>query len=229
MPTRASSIASAALVVASALPLAAPQPGVHPISGRHIADVMSAEGADWLDRRERDGEEAPDQAVAALDLRRGQTVADVGAGSGYMTVRLSRRVGPAGLVYAVDIQPEMIARLTQRLTRDRLTNVKPVLGAVDDPRLPAESLDLALLVDVYHELQAPQQMLRQLRRALKPGGNLVLIEYRKEDPAIPIRLEHKMTVAEAKLELEAEGFRLWTVNERLPRQHLMIFRKAPDQ
>jgi ubiquinone/menaquinone biosynthesis C-methylase UbiE len=215
----------AALVATAALSASAQQPGIHPLSGRRIAEVMGYEGADWLNRRERSDEEAPDQAVIALGLRRGNTVADIGAGSGYMTVRLARAVGPTGKVYAEDIQPEMIELLNQRLARDRIMNVVPVLGLPDDPRLPPSSLDLALLVDVYHEFQAPQTMLQRIREALKPGGSLVLLEYRKEDPSIPIRPEHKMTVAEAKLEVEAEGFKLYTVNERLPRQHVLIFKK----
>jgi ubiquinone/menaquinone biosynthesis C-methylase UbiE len=216
---------AAALVVTATLTTTAQQPGVHPLSGRRIADVMGYEGAEWLDRRERSDEEAPDQAILSIGIRRGQTVADIGAGSGYMTVRMARAVGPAGKVYAEDIQPEMIELLNRRLARDRITNVVPVLGSPDNPKLPPTSLDLALLVDVYHEFQAPQTMLQRIREALKPGGSLVLLEYRKEDPNIPIRPEHKMTVAEAKLEVEAEGFKLWTVNERLPRQHVLIFRK----
>jgi ubiquinone/menaquinone biosynthesis C-methylase UbiE len=169
--------------------------GVHPITGRHIAPVMGHSGADWLDRPEREEEEAPSKAVALLQLRPGDVVADVGAGSGYMTVRLARAVGPTGRVLAVDIQPEMIERLTDRVHREMLTNVTAVLGAADDPKLPAGSVDLELLVDVYHELAAPQRMLQHLRSALKPGGRLVLLEYRKEDPSIPIREEHKMSVA----------------------------------
>jgi SAM-dependent methyltransferase len=200
-------------------------PAAHPLSGRPFAQVMGYQGAGWLDREERDIEEAPDQALDALDLRSGAVVADIGAGSGYMTVRMARRVGPSGRVYAEDIQPEMIDLLTKRLVRERIANVTPILGALDDPRLPGEALDLELLVDVYHEFSQPQKMLRGLRAALKPGGRLVLLEYRKEDPAIPIRIEHKMTVAEAKLEVEAEGFTLASVDGRLPRQHILIFRR----
>jgi ubiquinone/menaquinone biosynthesis C-methylase UbiE len=198
--------------------------GVHPITGRHIAPVMGHSGADWLDRPEREEEEAPSKAVALLQLRPGDVVADVGAGSGYMTVRLARAVGPTGRVLAVDIQPEMIERLTDRVHREMLTNVTAVLGAADDPKLPAGSVDLELLVDVYHELAAPQRMLQHLRSALKPGGRLVLLEYRKEDPSIPIREEHKMSVADAKAEIEPEGFMLVEVKEDLPRQHILIFR-----
>jgi len=197
--------------------------GVHPITGRHIAPVMGHSGADWLDRPEREEEEAPSKAVALLQLRPGDVVADVGAGSGYMTVRLARAVGPTGRVLAVDIQPEMIERLTDRVHREMLTNVTAVLGAADDPKLPPGSVDLELMVDVYHELASPQRMLQHLRAALKPGGRLVLLEYRKEDPSIPIREEHKMSVADAKAEIEPEGFTLVEIKEDLPRQHILIF------
>ena len=200
-------------------------PGVHPVSGRRIANVMGWQGAEWLERTEREFEEEPDKALDALGPLTGMTVADVGAGSGYFTVRLASRVGPKGRVYANDLQPEMLKMLDARLGRERIANVTLVHGAADDPKLPASSLDLVLMVDVYHEFSEPQKMLRGMRAALKPGGRLVLLEYRKEDPEVPIRLEHKMTVAEAKLELEAEGFRLAHVDERLPRQHILIFVK----
>jgi ubiquinone/menaquinone biosynthesis C-methylase UbiE len=198
-------------------------PGVHPVSGRRYAGVMSWQGAQWLDRPERVQEEQPDRALDVLKLTPGSTVADVGAGSGYMTAKMARRVGPTGKVYGVDIQPEMITFLRQRISQERLTNIEPILGLPDDPRLPPSSVDLILMVDVYHECQEPQRMLRKMREALKPGGRLVLLEYRKEDPSIPIRPEHKMSVAEAKLELEAEGFTLSDVNESLPWQHILIF------
>jgi ubiquinone/menaquinone biosynthesis C-methylase UbiE len=199
------------------------QTGVHPLSGRRFAPVMSAAGADWLDRAERADEEDPDRAIAILKIPKGATVADVGAGSGYMTAKLSSRVGPMGRVYATDIQPEMLRLTSERLSAKHMTNVTLVQGDVDDPHLPGSALDLELLVDVYHELSEPQAMLRHLREALKPGGRLVLLEYRKEDPSIPIRPEHKMSVAEAKLEVEAEGFALSKVDESLPRQHILIF------
>jgi ubiquinone/menaquinone biosynthesis C-methylase UbiE len=140
-------------------------------------------------------------------------------------VRLAAKVGPAGRVYAEDIQTQMIDLLERRLAKDHVTNVTPVLGLPDDPKLPASALDLEVLVDVYHEFQEPQVMLRRLREALKPDGRLVLVEYRKEDPSIPIREEHKMTVAEARMEVEAEGFTLSKVDEALPRQHILIFTK----
>ena len=212
-----------AIVVALTWAALAQSPGTHPITGRRIATVMSHLGAEWLDRPERVLEEEPDKAIAALALSPGATVADVGAGSGYMTMKLATAVGASGRVYATDVQPEMIATLTARVKAANLQNVTPVLSATDDPRLPAGVLDLILMVDVYHELAAPQRMLQQLKRALKPSGRLVLLEYRKEDPSIPIREEHKMTVAEAKTEVEAEGYRLTSVIETLPRQHILIF------
>lgn len=216
---------AAVMAVGLTIALLAQTPGVHPISGRRYAGVMGYQGADWLDREERDIEESPDTAVAALDLKPGMTVADIGAGSGYMTVRMAKLVGPEGKVYAEDIQPQMIDILKRRLDRERVSNVVPVLGAIDDPKLPAEAIDLMLLVDVYHEFSEPVKMLAGMRAALKPGGRLVLLEYRKEDPTVPIRLEHKMTVAEAKMEVEAAGFRLTKVDGRLPRQHILIFTK----
>jgi ubiquinone/menaquinone biosynthesis C-methylase UbiE len=203
----------------------APGQGVHPVTGRHIAQVMGHTGADWLDRPEREEEEAPSKAITLLQLRPGDVVADVGAGSGYMTVKLARAVGPSGRVLAVDVQPEMIERLTERMRAEMIANVTPILGATDDPKLPAGSVDLELMVDVYHELAAPQRMLQHLRAALKPGGRLVLLEYRKEDPSIPIREEHKMSVADAKAEIEPEGFTLAEVKEDLPRQHILVFRR----
>ncbi|HZT76602.1 MAG TPA: class I SAM-dependent methyltransferase [Vicinamibacterales bacterium] len=198
-------------------------PGVHPLSGRVYAQVMGWQGAPWLERPERLEEEEPDTALDVLKIARGSTVADIGAGSGYMTMRLAARVGPAGRVYANDVQPEMLQILQRRVERAHVANVVLVEGALDDPRLPASTLDLELMVDVYHELSRPQEMLRGLRSALKPDGRLVLLEYRKEDPSIPIKPDHKMSVKEAKLEVEAEGFALAQVDETLPRQHILIF------
>lgn len=186
---------------------------------------MGAAGAHWLERAERESEERPSLAVQLLRIQPGQTVADIGAGSGYYTRLLSKSVGPAGKVYATDIQPEMIRLLEERIRREKLSNVTSVLCTETDPRLPPESIDLALLVDVYHEFARPQEMLRGIRRALKPGGRLVLIEFRKEDPAVPIREEHKMSVAEARSEVESEGFAFDRVLNDLPWQHILIFRK----
>jgi ubiquinone/menaquinone biosynthesis C-methylase UbiE len=206
--------------------VAAQSPGTHPISGRQFAPVMGYQGADWLERAERIEEEAPDTALDVIRIAKGSTVADIGAGSGYMTVRLASRVGPDGRVFANDLQPQMIELLRRRVARETITNVTLVQGTADDPKLPSASVDLELMVDVYHELSQPQIMLRRLREALKSGGRLVLLEYRKEDPSIPIRFEHKMSVAEAKMEVEAEGFTLSRVDESLPRQHILIFTVA---
>jgi ubiquinone/menaquinone biosynthesis C-methylase UbiE len=197
----------------------------HPVSGRVIAPVMSAAGADWLERGEREREENPTKAIRALDIQPGMTVCDLGAGSGYYTVRMSRLVGPTGKVYAVDIQPRMLELLTRRLRSDGIQNVIPVLSTEDDPKLPPQSQDLILLVDVYHEFARPQLMLRRMREALKDDGRLVLLEFRKEDESVPIRLEHKMSIAEVKAELEPEGFRIEKVLDVLPWQHVFICKK----
>jgi ubiquinone/menaquinone biosynthesis C-methylase UbiE len=217
--------AASALAVAAIVAQTALTPGVHPISGRRFANVMGWQGADWLERSERELEEEPDKALDALGSLSGLTVADLGAGSGYFTVRLAARTGANGRVYATDLQPEMLKLLASRLARENVRNVTLVQGAVDDPKLAPASIDLVLMVDVYHEFSEPQKMLRGIRAALKPGGRLVLLEYRKEDPDVPIRFEHKMSVAEAKMELQAEGFTLATVDSRLPRQHILIFSK----
>ena len=214
-----------AVLVLLAGTLAAQSTGTHPISGRRFAPVMGYQGAAWLERPERLEEEEPDLAISILKIPKGATVADIGAGSGFITQRLSQRVGPTGRVFATDVQPEMLDILRRRLADKKITNVTLVQGAVDDPKLPESSIDLELMVDVYHEFSQPQEMLRGLRTALKPDGRLVLVEYRKEDPAIPIKLEHKMSVAEAKLEVEHEGFALSKVDEALPWQHILIFTK----
>ncbi len=202
---------------------------VHPKSGRRIASVMGFSGAQWLERSEREIEEMPDAALESIGIKAGMTAADVGAGSGYFTVRLARRVGAEGKVYAQDIQPEMLRLLRRRLEKANFDNVVTVLGTETDPKLPENSLDLILMVDVYHEFSQPQRMLRELRKALKDDGRLVLLEYRKEDPWVPIRPEHKMSVAEAKLEVEDEGFLLERVGKELPRQHILVFKKNIDQ
>jgi ubiquinone/menaquinone biosynthesis C-methylase UbiE len=199
----------------------------HPVTGREIAPVMGAAGAGWLDRPEREAEEAPELALDALGLRAGMVVADVGAGTGYMSLRMARRVGPSGKVFANDLQPEMLQKLRANSQREKLSNVETVQGTEADPKLPPNTMDLVLLVDVYHEFSQPQAMLDKIRESLKPDGRLVLLEYRKEDPKVPIRPEHKMSVAEVKTEVEAEGFKLDQVIEKLPRQHIIIFRKAP--
>ncbi|MCC6992376.1 MAG: methyltransferase domain-containing protein [Acidobacteria bacterium] len=200
--------------------------GRHPISGRVIAPVMGVGGAGWLERPEREAEEAPSIAIRALQLKKGQVVADIGAGSGYYTMRMADAVGPEGKVYATDIQTGMLDIVRRRVAAARLTNVETVLSAPDDPKLPADSLDLAIMVDVYHELSAPQEFIRRLRPALKRTGRLVLLEFRKEDPRVPIRPEHKMSIAEVKAELEPEGFKLSTVLNDLPWQHIIVLTRS---
>ena len=199
---------------------------VHPVTGRRYAGVMGVGGADWLVRPEREAEEHPDAALDAIGIAPGSVVADIGAGAGFMTWRLAQRVGPAGKVYANDIQPRMLDILRRNMAERKLANFIAVLGAPDDPKLPPGALDLVLMCDVYHEFSQPQQMLRHIRQSLKPDGRVVLLEYRAEDPSVPIRPEHKMTVQQVKAEFQPEGFRLDRVSEVLPRQHILIFKKS---
>ncbi len=198
----------------------------HPVSGRVIAPVMGVGGAGWLERPEREREEEPSRAVDALDLKAGMTVADIGAGSGYYTVRMARKVGPEGKVYATDIQMGMLSLLQRRAKQENLSTIQPVLSAADDPKLPPGVLDLALMVDVYHELAQPQAFMRRLRETLKPDGRLVLIEFRKEDPRVPIREEHKMSVAMVRDELSADGYAIDKVIDVLPWQHIIVLKVA---
>jgi SAM-dependent methyltransferase len=202
------------------------QPGKHPITGRQIAGVCGAGGCEtWLERPEREAEENPDGALDALNLKPGMVVADVGAGTGYMSLKIAKRVGASGKVYAEDVQPEMLDKVRENAAKAKAANVIPLLGGFTDTKLPEGQMDLVLMVDVYHEFSEPQKMIQSIRRSLKPAGRMVLLEYRKEDPKIPIREEHKMTVAEVKAELEPEGFTLSQVIETLPRQHILILTK----
>ena len=187
---------------------------------------MGYAGADWLDRREREREEQPEKALDLIGIQPGMNVADVGAGTGYISLRIARRVGPTGKVYANDIQPKMLDRLMDNARSAKLDNVEPVLGSEADAKLPDNRMDFIILVDVYHEFSRPQEMLRSMRRALKPDGRLVLLEYKKEDPSIPIRPDHKMFTADAKIEVEAEGYELDKVIDTLPRQHIIFFKKT---
>jgi predicted methyltransferase len=217
----------AALVLASlaTIPVRAFET-VHPLTGRKIAGVCGVGGASWLNRPEREEEEHPDAAIEALGLQPGMVVADVGAGTGFMSIKMARKVGPTGKVYANDIQPGMLDLLRKNAAKEKLTNIEPVLGSATGTNLPKGQMDLVLMVDVYHELSEPEKMLRDLRETLKPDGRLVLIEYRGEDPGVPINNTHKMTVAQVKTELEAEGFVLGPVDESLPRQHILFLTKS---
>ncbi|HEV3331562.1 MAG TPA: class I SAM-dependent methyltransferase [Bryobacteraceae bacterium] len=204
------------------------QQDTHPITGRQYAGTMGMGGAPWLVRSEREAEERPDLALDELKISKGSTVADIGAGVGYMSWRLAERVGPTGKVYANDIQAPMLDQLRRNMEQRHLANVEPVLGNPDDPKLPQGRMDLVLMVDVYHEFSEPQKMLRHIRESLKPDGRMVLLEYRAEDPKVPILPLHKMTVDQVRAEIEPEGFRLDKVIETLPRQHILIFRRKPD-
>lgn len=192
--------------------------------GREIAHVMGHEGADWLERSEREAEEAPSRLIESLELRDTDVVADIGAGSGYFTVRIAPRVS-RGRVKAVDIQPEMLDLLARRLQREQIGNVDLILGRADDPRLEPASVDLALLVDVYHEFEYPYEMMTRIREALRPGGRVVLVEYRLEDPTVPIKRVHKMSERQAIREMQAVGLRHMRTIGVLPRQHILIFSK----
>jgi ubiquinone/menaquinone biosynthesis C-methylase UbiE len=199
---------------------------VHPVTGRHIAPVMGVNGADWLEREERQREEQPEKAILAFHLKPGMLVGDVGAGTGFYSLRVARAIAPGGIVYAEDIQPGMLERLNGNATAQHVGNVVTVLGTETDPRLPAGKLDLVLLVDVYHEFSRPQRMLDRIRDSLKPDGRLVLLEFRKEDPSVPIRPEHKMSVDEVRAEVTPEGYRFEEVVDTLPWQHIIFFQKA---
>jgi ubiquinone/menaquinone biosynthesis C-methylase UbiE len=194
--------------------------------GREIAQVMGHQGASWLERPEREEEERTDLLVEALALKSGDVVADVGAGSGYFSWRMAQKVGASGAVYAVEIQQEFLDLLMTNMRKRRVGEiVKPVLGTVQDPKLPAASVDTILLVDVYHEFDYPFEMTQAMVRALKPGGRLVLVEYRGEDPAVPIKPLHKMTVAQVRKEMSIQPLTFERTIDTLPRQHIIVFRK----
>lgn len=191
--------------------------------GREIANVMGHQAANWLERPERESEEVPSVAIAQLDLKATDSVADIGVGTGYYALRIGKLV-PKGKVYGVDIQPEMLELLKGNAAKQSLTNITPILGRITDPNLPAESIDLALMVDAYHEFSHPREMMQAVATALKHGGRLALIEFRGEDDSVPIKELHKMTEAQAKKEMSAAGL-VWKETKPLRWQHLMIFQK----
>jgi ubiquinone/menaquinone biosynthesis C-methylase UbiE len=220
---------SRALPLLAAL-LAVPWPAAAAPDERRPAAVMSWRGADWLERAGREDEQRPDEIIRAMGLKDGDVVADFGCGTGYFARRMARAVAPTGRVYAVDIQPEMLDLLRQRVEKEKLTNVVPVLATVDDPKLPAGALDWVLLVDVYHELQQPRATLARLREALAPGGRVAVVEYRLEGgSALHIRPEHRMSPKQVLAEWEPAGFRLAARHEFLPTQHFFVFEKASDR
>jgi SAM-dependent methyltransferase len=193
--------------------------------GREIAQVMGHESADWLERPERDTEEHTEVLIEQLKLKPGEVVADIGAGTGYFSRRLARKLGATGKVLAVDIQPEMLALLTNRMAIIGITNVVPVLGTTIDPRLPPASVDVVLMVDVYHEFDFPSEIMEAICRSVRPGGRVVFVEYRGEDPAVPIKPLHKMTELQVKRETSVLPLDWVQTIEVLPRQHIIIFGK----
>lgn len=197
--------------------------------GREIAMVMGHEAAGWLERPEREKEEQPNKLLDALKIKKGDAIADIGAGSGYFTFRLTDRVGPMGKVYAVDIQPEMLALIRDGMKKRNLTNVVPILGKEADPKLPAGEIDLILMVDVYHEFAYPFEMTQEMVRALKPGGRLVFVEYRLEDPNVWIKLVHKMSEKQVRKEMAIHPLDWVETLDCLPSQHVIIFKKKNPQ
>ena len=193
--------------------------------GREIALVMGHEAAGWLERPEREKEEQPNTLLDALKLKPGDVVADIGAGSGYFTFRIAERIGPRGKVLAVDIQPEMLEIIRQKMKARKLSNVEPIRGTESDPKLPAGAVDLILMVDVYHEFAYPWEMTQAMIRSLKPGGRLVFVEYRLEDPQVWIKLVHKMTEKQVRKEMEPHPVRWVETLDILPMQHVIVFKK----
>jgi SAM-dependent methyltransferase len=193
--------------------------------GREIAFVMGHQGADWLERDERETEERPSLVIQSLkNLPPNAVIADIGAGTGYYSFRLAKLV-PQGKVLAVDIQPEMLAMLAEKIRQQKVSNVQPVRGSEKDPNLPANLVDLILLVDVYHEFNFPKEMMAGLVKALKKGGRIILLEFKAEDPKVPIKALHKMTEAQARKELQAAGLKFIENRPILPWQHYLIFEK----
>ena len=193
--------------------------------GREIAGVMGWQGAAWLEREEREKEERGDLLLRELGLRQGMNVADAGAGTGYYSRRIAPLVGPTGIVYAVDVQPEMISMLSELAKKAGLNNIKPVLGLEDNVKLPEASIDLVIMVDVYHELAFPYEVMESVVRALKPGGRVAYVEYRAEDARVPIKALHKMSQAQVRKEAADHALIFERTANTLPWQHVVIFRK----
>lgn len=208
----------------SAASAAAPKP-LTKYKGRRIAPTMTYHGADWLTRDTREQEEHCNTLIDALKITPGRTVCDMGCGNGFYTLRMAKLVGKDGRVLAVDVQPEMLHLLDLRAKAEQIENIEPIQGTLIDPKLPEGEVDLILLVDVYHEFSHPEQMLQAMRRALKPHGRLALVEFRLEDPEVPIKLLHKMSKAQIMKELPPNGFKLVEEFEKLPWQHVMFFER----
>jgi protein-L-isoaspartate O-methyltransferase len=193
--------------------------------GREIAGVMGWQGASWLEREERGREERPDLLLPELNLKAGMTVADIGAGTGYYSRLMAKVVGATGMVYAVDVQPQMVAMLKEVAAKTEFANIKPVLSNVNDVKLPPQSIDLAIMVDVYHELEFPHEVMTTIINSLKPEGRVVFVEYRAEDQRVPIKEVHKMTEAQVKREALTHALTWERTAATLPWQHVIIFRK----
>jgi ubiquinone/menaquinone biosynthesis C-methylase UbiE len=194
--------------------------------GREIAHVMGHQAADWLERSNREEEERVDTMVDLLQLRPGETVADIGAGTGYISRKMAKKVGDKGTVLAVEIQQEMLDILTNKAVASGILNIKPVLGSIDDSRLGVGTVDTVLMVDVYHEFDFPHEMMVSICKALKTGGRVVFVEYRGEDPKVPIKRVHKMTEAQVKKEASVHPLVWKKTISALPRQHMIIFEKV---
>jgi ubiquinone/menaquinone biosynthesis C-methylase UbiE len=223
-------IAAWLIAFSIALPYATAQddalpPPLETYKGRRIAQTMHYTGAPWLTRESRQREEDSATLIKVLDVKPGQTVCDLGCGNGFYSLKLARLVGPQGKVLAVDIQPQMLEFLRQRASAERLQNIQPVLGTLVDPKLPEESVDLVLLVDVYHEFSHPEHMLGAIRRSLKPSGRVALVEFRAEDPEVPIKPLHKMSKEQIMKEFPPGGFKLVDQYDELPWQHVMFFQR----
>jgi precorrin-6B methylase 2 len=193
--------------------------------GREIAQIMGPGGILWLERSERETEEQPQLVIDALEIKPGQTIADLGAGSGYYSFRIAPLVGRSGKVLAIDIEPQMLEAIAQRAQREQVSNVATVRSSARDPNLAPGSVDLLFMVDVYHELEYPYEVMTEVRAALKPDGRVALIEYRAEDPQVAIKPVHKMSERQVRRELEAAGFRHVKTVRTLPLQHLIVFEK----
>ena len=194
--------------------------------GREIAQIMGPGGILWLERSERETEEQPQLVIDALEIKPGQTIADLGAGSGYYSFRIAPLVGPTGKVLAIDIEPTMLEVISQRASREHVTNVATVRSSARDPNLAPGSVDLLFMVDVYHELEYPYEVITKVRAALKPGGRVALIEYRAEDPEVAIKPVHKMSERQVRREMQAAGFKHVKTVRTLPLQHLILFEAA---
>jgi ubiquinone/menaquinone biosynthesis C-methylase UbiE len=228
------SLSAQAPTVAEPPPKAAPAdveplpPALKEYQGRTIAQTMHYEGAPWLTRENREREEECSTLLKNLGIKPGMTVCDLGCGNGFYTLKLAEMVGPKGKILAVDIQSEMLRLLNERAKEAKVANVEPILGTLIDPRLPEGKVELILCVDVYHEFSHPVHMLAALRKSLAPGGRLVLVEFRKEDPKVPIKELHKMSKAQIRKELEPNGFKLVEEFDKLPWQHVMFFEAAKN-